>query len=362
LIDDYATERKMDVRGRPFIVIWLVAGSFLWWGTSPNAPLWMNLAGALLVLASMAVGVALIRKTRGQPMWWKDHRLSAFDTFSLGPLVAIPSGLIEGSWGVGVRDGRNALLGMAVIYIAIGLGLGEIAWWSVKRLREELARITGLLARTLPNLLILVLFLLFASELWEATHLITTVELVALVALSAFVAALLVITTFRSELRAFHSMPVENLRALATETPAAELANSNPVPELPELRTLQRLNLTALVLISQLIQSAFVASVITLFLVIFGLLALPVSLQERWIGDGVTSLATFDILGEVRVLSLELVTVSTLLGSVVGLYFTGLAVTDSVHRTAHFDRLVYEIRQILAAHAYYVGARYDMRA
>jgi hypothetical protein len=359
LIADYATERSMDARGRPFVVIWLVVGSFLWWGARPDAPLWMNLLGGLLVLATMAIGVAFIRKVRGQVMWWVDRRLDVLETFSLGLLVAVPSGLIGDSWSIGISNGLNALLGMGVIYLIVGLGLGEIAWWSLKRLRQELVRITGLLARTLPVLLILVLFLLFASELWEAAHLLTTAELIVVVALLALVAATLVLTTFRAELRAFSSTPADQLRSLATPTPAAKLVETVDLREVPELRTLQRLNLSVLVLLGQLIQSAFVALVIAGFLVVFGVVALPASLQQDWIGEDVTRLATFDFLGETRVLSQELVTTSTLLGSVVGLYFTGLAVTDSGYRTAHFDRLVDEVRHLLAAHAFYVAALHE---
>lgn len=359
LIADYATERSMDARGRPYVLIWLVGGSFLWWGTRPDARLWMNLLGGLLVLATMAFGVALIRKVRGQVMWWEDRRLDAIETFTLGLLVAVPSGLIEGSWSTGITNGLNALLGMGVIYLVVGLGLGAIAWWSLKRLRQELAQITGLLARTLPVLLILVLFLLFASELWEAAHLLSIAELMAVVALLALIAATLVLTTFRAELRTFSSTPAAQLASLATLTPSAGLVGTVDLRELPELRTLQRLNLSVLVLLGQLIQSTFVALVVAGFLVVIGVLALPASLQQVWIGAEVTELATFDFLSETRVLSQELVTTSILLGSVVGLYFTGLAVTDSGYRTAHFDRLVDEVRQLLSAHAFYIAAMHE---
>ena len=357
LIDDYTTERRMDTRARPFILVWLVGGSLVWWGTGADAPVWLNLLGGALVLLGMTLGVAGLRKLRGEVMWWVDRRLDVLDTFSLAPLIALPSALIEGSWGIGIRDGLNALLGMAAIYLVVGLGLGEIAWWSIKRLRQELVRIVGLLARTLPVLLILVLFLLFAAELWEAAHLLAPAELVALVIMLALVAVLLVITAFRSELRSFHGFSAEQLRSLAAATPAGPLAGTSlAFTDVPELRILQRLNLSVLVVIGQLIQSAFVALVVASFLVAFGILALPVELQERWIGEAITGLVTIDLLGEPRVLSLELVTTSCLLGSVVGLYFTGLAVTDSAYRNAHFDRIVEEVRLILAAHAFYFVA------
>lgn len=123
------------------------------------------------------------------------------------------------------------------------------------------------------------------------------------------------------------------------------------------LRPLQRLNVSVLGLIGQLIQSAFVAALVTSFLLVFGLLTMPAALQQRWIGappDELVRLGT--ILGDHRVLTVELLTVSTLLGAVVGLYFTGLAVTDTAYRTSHFEHLIQEVRVLAAAHALYQAA------
>jgi hypothetical protein len=68
---------------------------------------------------------------------------------------------------------------------------------------------------------------------------------------------------------------------------------------------------------------------------------------------GVTA---FGFLGEERVLSWELIRVAVLLGGVVGLYFTGLAVTDAAYRASHFDRVLAEIRALVAARALYAAA------
>ena len=264
--------------------------------------------------------------------------------------------IIEGSWLVGLVNGRDALLGIGSIYAVIGLGLGTIAWWAIGRLRDELTRIAELLAKTLPTLLILVLFLLFAAELWEAAHLLSAGELAAVVILLLAVAALLILTAFRSEIPAMENADWQEMQLLAAGTPAGPLANAIPYGAPPPLRPLQRLNLALLVLGGQLIQSVFVTLVVTGFLVVFGSLALPATLQERWIGETVTALVHFDLLGESRILSRELVTVATLLGSVVGLYFTGLAITDSAYRIAHFERVLYEVRQLIAARAFYSTA------
>jgi uncharacterized membrane protein YhaH (DUF805 family) len=271
-------------------------------------------------------------------------------------LVGIAAGLMDGSVREAIVATLNSLLGIGAIYAVIALGVLEIGAWGIGRLANEMLRIFALVARTLPILLILVLFLLFASEIWEAAHELNAAELAAVLALVALVAVLLIVTALRAEMRTMDDRGWETLLADARETPAEPLTRSaHPAPP-PPLTWLQRLNVTMLVVLSQLIQSVFVALMVTAFLVILGLLALPASLQERWVGDSIGVMAEFRLLAETRTLSDELVTVSALLGGVVGLYFTGLAVTDATYRTEHFSRVMDEVRQLLAARALYALA------
>jgi hypothetical protein len=96
------------------------------------------------------------------------------------------------------------------------------------------------------------------------------------------------------------------------------------------------------------------------FLVAFGVIALPAEVQERWIGGGVTTLGSIELLGETRRVSVELVRVSAMLGGIVGLYFTGLAITDTAHRGDEFRLTVSEVHRLLAARAAYRTAlRHD---
>jgi hypothetical protein len=44
------------------------------------------------------------------------------------------------------------------------------------------------------------------------------------------------------------------------------------------------------------------------------------------------------------------------LGGIVGLYFSGLSITDASYRTEGFDQQVSNVRQILAARALYLEA------
>lgn len=312
LIEGYTSERHVDVRARPWLLVWIVSGTVLWWGVPPAAPVAVGLVGIAATLLTLGASVAVARWSRRRVMWWVDGRLEAVEVFVLGGAVAVCSAVVEGS--------------MAA----------------------------GLLAHTLPVLLILVLFLLFAAELWEAAHLLSAVETLVVGGLLAVVAAVLVSSAFSTELRTALSRPPEQVAAWADGTPAAVVPLGGP-PEVG-LRPLQRANLLSLVLVGQLLQSLFVAAAVALFLVVVGLVALPAALQDRWVGAPTQPLLTLAFLGETRVLTAELVTVAALLGAVVGLYFTGLAVTDSAYRPSHFEHLMGEVRVLVAAHARYAAA------
>jgi hypothetical protein len=355
LIEDYTSEARLDARAGPLIAAWIVAGATLWWGTRADGTPEANALGILAVVASVLTGTTLLRIVLGRGVWRPGARVGAPEVFAIGPLVGIPAGIIDGSMREAVVATLNSLLGVGAIYVVVALGVIEIGVWSIGRLGGELRGIVDLLARTLPVLLVLVLFLLFAAELWEAAALLSGMELVAVLALLLVVATVLVLSTVWRELSQLDRAAWDEHRALAVDTPAAPLAHvaSNDAP--PRLRWAHRLNLSVLGVLGQLIQSAFVAALVTVFLVAFGLLVLPAELQARWIGEPIMGVTAFGFLGEERVLSWELIRVAVLLGGVVGLYFTGLAVTDAAYRASHFDRVLAEIRALVAARALYAA-------
>ena len=355
LVAGYTSERQLDNRAAPLIVAWLILGTVLFWGVAPGRSALENAVGVVGVLAFVVVGWLAQHWLRGRRRWAPGMRLDAIDVFSIGPMVGIAAGVVDGSAREAIVAGLNVMLGIGVIYVVVGLGLIEIGAWSLGRLQGELFRIVGLLSRTLPVLLILVLFLMFASEIWEAANGLSGVELTAILALIAAISVILVLTGVRAEMPGLPPADWAMVEAQAADTPAAPLLSARRDPTLPVLPMTfrQRVNVTALLVIGQLIQSLFVALIVMAFLLVFGLVALPGELQGRWIGEPPAAIVEFSLFGELRTLSYELVAVTAILGSVVGLYFTGLAVNDAAYRPAHFGRLVDEVRPLAAAHAIY---------
>ena len=359
LIDGYSSEPRMDSRAAPLIVAWLAVGSVLFWATSPAWHPALNALAAFANLMWVLVALAAARWIRGRPVRVRGETIDPVDIVLLGFLPTVATGIIAGSSFEFVIAGLNSLLGIGAIYLVIGFGLIEIAAWGARRLMSQLTEVIGLVGRTLPILLILVVFLLFAAELWEAARELRPIELAAVIGLLVVVAGVLIVTNLRAELHRMEAAAEEAATGADAEgTPAVALARGlgGPMPHAPALIWIERVNLHALALISQLIQSVFVALVVMAFLVAFGLIALPVGVQESWMGAPATQLATFELLGETRELSGELVTVAAVLAGIVGLYFTGLALTDGAYRDQHFSRIVAEIGEILAVRRVYLAA------
>jgi len=359
LIDDYRSESAMDARAAPYIAAWLLVGSALLWATRPDRPNTWNSLSVAGMVAFIAVAFFGIRWLRGRPLTSRNQRFDVAEIALLGILVAVPTGLIHASVLPAISAGLNALLGIGAIYLIIGFGLLEIASWAGSRLRLQLGQIARLVASTLPLLLILVVFLLFSAEIWEAAHVLAGIELAAVLVLLLIVGVLLIVTKLRPELRLIETQTDWSaVVAEATDTPVAQLATVvDPAQaDAPRLRTVERTNVTLVVVVDLILQAIFVGSMVMAFLVAFGLIALPASVQMSWIGEPVGIVAQFELLGEARTLSSELLTVTAMLSGIVALYFTGLALTDPTYRTEHFTRSVQEVREILAVRALYVTA------
>ena len=356
LIEGYSSESAMDSRAAPLISLWLIVGTIRDWGTRPDWPLGMNLAGIAATIGWMGLAWVVFSRLRGRPARLRPSTFDYIDIGAIALLPALPAAVIDADAGEAIRAFLGALTGVGVIYVIIGFGLIEIGAWAIERLWLELTHIVELVARTLPVLLILVVFLLFATEMWEAAHVMSWMELGLILLLLLFVASLLVVISVRRELaRIENRTDVDGVLADAADTPAEPLiatSGSDAVPA-PRLTWLQRSNVTLLVVIPQLLQAAAVGFVVMAFLVVFALIAIPASVQVGWVGGPTRDLIAVVLLDELRTLSEELLIVSAVLGGIVGLYFSGLSITDPKYRSDQFDPEVAGVRQILAARALY---------
>lgn len=359
LIEGYSSESAMDRRAAPLISLWLIFGTVKDWGTRADWPAQWNAAGIAGTIAWMGVAWLVISRLRHRPMLIRPSTFDLPDILSIALLPAIPAALIDADAWEAVRAFLGALTGVGAIYVIIGFGMIEIGSWAIERLWIQVTHIVELLARTLPVLLILVVFLLFAAEMWEVAHVMTWAELGLVLLVLLVVALLLVVITFRGQLIAMETREDdEGVLADAAGTPAARLIETcdGDVVPTPPLTWLERSNVALLVAIPQLLQAIAVGVVVMAFLVIFALIAIPTTVQEAWIGGPPRVVVVMTLLDEARVISEEMIVVCAVLGGIVGLYFSGLGITDATYRSEGFDREVAGVREILAARALYLDA------
>jgi hypothetical protein len=271
----------------------------------------------------------------------------------------LPAAIIDASVREALLSGLGALTGIGVVYVIVGFGLIEIGMWALGRLWTQLTYLVGLVARTLPILLIIVVFLLFEPAIWQVAHAMDWTELWTVLLLLLLLAGLFVATAFQRELRPILSEPTrEQLIHDAGETPAKELADAgigDPVP-VPRLTWLQGANLTLLAVVPTLLQATFVAAVVAFFLAAFATYIIPPEVLSGWLGEPASVIVAIELLGEARVATAEMAVVCALLGGLVGLYFSGLAISDPAYRSERFERDVAGVRSLLAARALYLGA------
>ena len=359
LIAGYRTEQRMDARALPFIGAWIVAGTLLIWAQRSDATLGESLIARTIALVASVVVLGIFLWARRRPPFRSGVRLDLIDIAVIGLVPGVAAAVIHGSTGVVIGVGSFVLLGVGIIYVVIGFGLLEIAGWALRHLRAQLNEISTLVARTLPVLLILVVFLLFASELWQAAHTLGGGDLAAVISLLLVVATVLVVTRARDEIRTIEEeRDWSSIAAQLAGTPAEPLTEVAAAATAPprSLAWPERMNLVFLMLVSQLVQSLFVALLVLLFLVALGLLAIPASVQETWVGEPVRTVIGFELLGEPRLLSVELLIAAGLLGGISALYFTGLALTDAAFRADFHERVIGDVEQIMAVHAAYLVA------
>ncbi len=358
LIHDYGSESRIDARAAPLIALWLVAGTVLFWGVNSDWPPLWNVVAVLATIVAIGIAAVVMRVIRGGRLG-PGTTIHPLEVVTLAALPALATAIINGEPIEFLAVFLNVLFGFGVIYLVVGFGLVEIGGWAVARLGSQLAEMIGLLGRTLPLLLILVVFLLFAAELWEAAHHLAPLEVAALIGLLLLIGIVLVVTSIRRELHQLESTrDWADALAHSDRRPAVitEVDTAGPIPPPEPMSWLERVNVVALGVIGVLIQALSVSVLVMAFLVVFALLAVPADVQAGWIGEPVRELAALSLLGEERVVTGELLTVSTLLSGIVGLYFTGLAVTDSAYRGEYLDRLLAELRDLLAVRAWYLRA------
>lgn len=327
--------------------------------------------------------MALRRKESADPLvatetWFLKHGMPWFvpaerarARAALAPRRFVPLAVAAGLVGLGVGVGLAYLSGTVAVAPALLLTLavaGFVAYlltamrarpiltYALARTGASLPRLLPMATRALPLLLVFMTFLFINAEVWQmsasldAASLWITVLLFTVLGLAFFLVRLPE-EIDRADDDLDDARVVQVCRGTPMEHEVQQLARQPGVlAEESHVIRYERVNLTLVLLITQLVQVLLMSLTIFGFFLVFGLVTMREETVEAWVGGDMHNVSWLPSL------SAELVQVSTFLAAFAGLYFTVFSLTDEVYRREFFTGVVAELEQAIGVRAAYVAA------
>ena len=325
-----------DVFNRAAPLLGLVLLGELLGAGNLNWTWWQNVLAVVGGLVFLLAAMAVLNRVRGRPMRAIPDRLGKTELAGFVLIPALLPVIFSGQIGSAlVTAGGNMLL-LAVIYGVVGLGLFSIVRWVLGRIVAQLRSAFTLLARAVPLLAIFVLLSFPTQELWGIFSNPTRGIYAVILGLIALLAAAFLAVRLPQEARALEREVGQDASPLSRR---------------------QLFNVELVMFVSQAVQVLFVVFMVTLFLVVFGILAIDDTLRTQWLGSPGHELFHFHMLGERLELTSELVRVSVGLAAFSGFYFAIAMFTDSTYREEFLAELTSEMRRSFKQRGEYLKLR-----
>lgn len=361
LIDDYSAGTDIWTRARPFLIGVLLLQTMLAFNDR-----FTGLAQGGVFLGAtilMLLAVAIFNRWRGRRLFDVPAEV---DWPELMFFVLAPAALALVVSGQPLRDALVAaasnLVVLGITYIIVGYALLPMVRWATVKLFEHLRDLTRLVARTLPVLLVLTVFMFINAEIWQVAYAVEPPGF-ALVASAIIVVGLTFLWASTSQIldTVGDVTTWDESRRLASDSPLANLeltsdqlaAQSQPVAS-AGLTIGGRFNLRILMMVSLAVQVILVGLLVAGFYVVLGLILVNPEVLGQWTATDdlhslySTSLGSIDI-----TLTREHLRVSGLIGVLAGLNVAVSALTDDVYRQAFTSDLVAEVEENLAVRRLY---------
>jgi len=225
------------------------------------------------------------------------------------------------------------------------LGIGSIMLWALRFAWVQFGALGALMSGALPLLMITVL-VFFTADLSQLTTRLTRDRLWQTVGFLALVAGAFMVATIRDEVRALRegraaAKPPQELLAAA---PLAAHAGDGSA-QAPPMSRPEKLNILAVMVVSQAIQVVLFTAVIFAFFVALGTIAVPddvavVWAQETTCPDGTQPPCAGTWFGIKTPLPQTLVQTSLFVAVLSGLYFTVNSSVDPTYCKRFFEPLI----------------------
>lgn len=352
-IDDYSASRDIFTRAVPLLSLIFLLEVFgalnlewVWWA---------NLAAVFGGIGILIAGWALANKARGRPALARPESVGPVEiaVFVFAPAV-LPA-VFGGQVLFAASTAGGNLLFLGLIYIGTSYGVIPMMKWALGRLVRQFGGLFDLFVRTLPLLLLFVVFLFITAEVWQVAASLDGGSMWGVLILFVIAGTVFLATRLPRELGRLSSFESKaEVVTLTKETPVEEGVDAvDSVTETPKLGRREWVNVGLVALFSQGVQVLLVSILIGIFCVGFGLLALNPEIIESWAGGPVNVVAQFSLGDREIILTEELLSVAGLLASFSGFYFTVSAITDATYREEFYEDIVREIRRSFAVRQVY---------
>ncbi len=352
-IHRYSAARDVFTRASPLLGLVFVAEVL--GALNLDWPVWVNVLAGFGGIAVLVGGLVVSNAIRDRSLLAPPESVGTAD---LAVFVLVPP-LLPLVFGGQVRDAALTAVGnllfVGLVYAVTSYGLIPMTRWGLGRMARQIGDLFGLLVRALPLLLLFVTFLFINAEVWQVSAALDGPFFWAALGLFFVIGTVFIVTRLPREIGRLATFSSDDeVRALVAGTPAERLPAASG--SAPPLSRREWGNVGLVVLFSQGLQILLVAGLIAAFFIVFGLVAIDVSVIESWTGGAVNELADVGMFGETVPLTEELLRVAGFLAAFSGLYFTVYAITDSTYREEFYEDVVAEVHEVLAVRAVYLSA------
>ena len=341
LIQDYSATGDVFTRALPFLGF--VAFVEVLGALNLDWPAWLNALAFVGGLALLLGLFGLFNRWRERPFFALPHRVGVPE---LAAFVLIPSLLplvFGGQLGsaAGTLAGNLALV--ALVWAVVGFGLPSIVRWAGARLFSQLSASLTLLVRALPLILFFGLVAFFTAEIWQLFATVPTPRYIAAVVLFVVVGLVFLVVRLPDGVREVES--------------TVDLAGR-------PLTGSQRVNLSLVILVSQVLQILLVTALVWVFFATFGALLVDLEVVQAWTGlEDPHVLLRLDLLGgdagDRVVVTAELLRAAFGIAAFSGLYYAVGMLVDATYRDEFMHELTDQMRSTFAVRTRYLTLTAD---
>lgn len=357
----HAYRATEDVLTRVVPVFVLIAVVELVGSFKGDWPWWLNGLAVVGALAFGAGAFAILNRLRGRRAWQRPETIGWVEVafFVLVP-PAVRWAVDSESSSILATFAFNVVV-VAVVYVVASYGLLPMIRWGMGQTVRQLGTVAGLFGRAMPLLLLFSIALFINTEMWQVAASLDGILFWTVVAFFVLVGTVFLIVRLPGEVARLHEVQDrDTVLAACAATPMAGVLDDRlggEVPEAPPLSNRQRGNVLLVLLFSQGVQVALVTVTLTLFFLVFGLVAIRPEVISAWLGDSIDPgvLAEWRWFGHDIVLTRALLHAAGFLGTLSGFYFTVYVITDSTYREQFFDEIIDQVRQSLAVRRTYLA-------